>query len=350
MGLPTRLRDARKLIESLDYSQIEASVATEGRARLAIIGPVNSGKSTLFNRLKGEKLSDVSPVPGTTSDVIAEEFGPFVLVDTPGFGEVAGEDNAALARSALHQADTVVLVLDASAGVRTTDQDLLQRVKMHAIPVVVVLNKIDLLGKERENVVRDIERKLQVPVIPISAKKGTNVGKKLLPAIIDSNSRMAVTIGRALPQYRKIASRRIIRESSLVAAMFSFEPIPGLAIPLLIGVQVRMLLRLSTIYGADMSAARARELLSATAGGVAIRYAAQELAKFVPGFGWVVASVIALTGTTALGRVAVLFFETGQKLQKQDLRKLYKSVRWKRKRKAEQELEEHETRAEPEAG
>ncbi len=349
MSLPSRLKDARHLLQSLDYSEIEATVSGEARAKLAIVGPVNSGKSTLFNRLKGEKLSDVSPVPGTTTDLLTEEFGPFLLVDTPGFEEVAGRDNAAIARSALSQADSVVLVLDASAGVRQSDQELLQRIKLHGVPVIVVLNKIDLLGKERERVVRDIERKLQIPVIPISAKKGTNVGKKLLPAIIDSNSKMAVAIGRALPNYRKYSSRRVIRESSIIAAIVSFEPIPGLAIPLLIGVQVRMLLRLSIIYGADMNAKRARELLGATAGGVAIRYAAQELAKFIPVAGWVVASIVGLTGTTALGRVGVVFFETGQKLKGKDLRRMYKNIRWKRKKTVEQHLQKHETQAEAEA-
>lgn len=348
MSLPTQLKEARRLIQTLDYSELEATIAGEARAKLAIVGPVNSGKSTLFNRLKGEKLSEVSPVPGTTTSLIAEEFGPFTLVDTPGFEEVAGGDHASLARTALGQADSVVLVLDASAGVRRSDQELLQRIKLQGVPVIVVLNKIDILGKEKERVIRDIERKLQVPVIPISAKKGTNVGKKLLPEIIGSNSKMAVAIGRALPKYRKYASRRVIRESSIIAAIVSFEPVPGLAIPLLIGVQVRMLLRLSIIYGADMNAKRARELLGATAGGVAIRYAAQELAKFIPVAGWVVASIVGLTGTTALGRVAVVFFETGQKLQGKELRKLYKNIRWRRKKAAEQELNAHGTHAEPE--
>ena len=87
MNLPTRLRDTRKMLDSLDLHQIEATVAQEARAQLVIIGPVNSGKSTLFNQLKGQKLSPVSPVPGTTTAPLTERFGPFWLIDTPGLGE-----------------------------------------------------------------------------------------------------------------------------------------------------------------------------------------------------------------------------------------------------------------------
>jgi len=339
MNLPTRMRDARRLLQTFDYSQIEQAVAEEARARLAIIGPVNSGKSTLFNALKGEKLSKVSAVPGTTTTNIQEQFGPFTLIDTPGFGEVLGEDNAATATRALDKADTVILVLDASSGVRHSDAELLREIQRRGLPVVVVLNKIDILKKDRERVVHDIELKLRVPVIPISAKKGTNIANKLLPAVINSHPKMAVTIGRALPKYRKLASRRIMRESAAVAAAVSFEPVPGLSIPLLIGVQVRMLLRLAVIYGQDMNVARARELLSAIAGGAAIRYAAQELIKLIPVAGWITASIVGATGTMALGRVAITFFEAQQKLKDEDLRSLYKKIRWKRQKKvADEEL------------
>ncbi len=327
MSLPTRLRDIRQMLETFDLRQIEAAVAQEARAQLVIIGPVNSGKSTLFNQLKGQKLSAVSAVPGTTANVIGERFGPFWLVDTPGLDEVSGSERAARALGALDQADVVVLVLDVSAGIRQSDADLLQRVRMQGLPVVVALNKIDLVRRDLKLVVQDAERKLGVPVIPISAKHGTGIAGGLLPAIIDAHPRMAVTIGRALPRYRRMAALRVIRESGMLAVLMGVEPIPGLGIPLLIAVQVRMVLRLAAIYGREMSAARARELIGAIAGGIAIRYGAQELAKLVPGLGWLAAAVASGTGTMALGRAAVLFFENSQKLSPEQLRQLYRQAR-----------------------
>lgn len=331
MSLPTRLKDSRQLIETLDLRQIEAAVAREARARLVIIGPVNSGKSTLFNQLKGQKLSAVSAVPGTTTEVVSEQFGPFALVDTPGFGEVSGYDRAAVALNAVEIADVAILVLDASAGVRQSDADLHNTARSLGIPTVVALNKMDLVRRDREVIVRDAERKLSVPIIPISAKSGAGIAKQLIPAILDAHPRMAVTLGRHLPRFRKMASRRVVRESGMLASLVGAEPIPGVEIPLLIAIQIRMLLRLAAIYGEDMNAARARELIGAIAGGVAIRYAAQELVKLVPGPGWLVAGIVAGTGTVALGNAAIVFLENSQRLTPEQLRSLYKRFRWRRR-------------------
>lgn len=329
MSLPTRLRDARRLIETLDLRRIEAAVAQEAHARLVIIGPVNSGKSTLFNQLKGQRVSPVSAVPGTTREAVAERFGPFVLIDTPGFGEAGGGDRGAIALRTLGQADVALLVLDASAGIRKDDVELYQQSRDLGLSTVVVLNKIDLIKGQVEAVVCDAERVLGAPIIPISAKRGTNVASDLIPAVIDADPRMAVTIGRALPRFRQIAARSIIRESSVLAGLIGAEPIPALDIPLLIAIQVRMLLRLSAIHGEDLTAARARELLSAIVGGVTIRYGARELAKIVPGVGWLAAGLAAATGTTALGNAAVAFFE--KRLSPAQFRELYQRMRWRLK-------------------
>src|SRR5258705_11627 len=101
MGVPNRLTDARRFFETIDLRDIQSKIAQEAHAQLVIIGPVNSGKSTLFNMIKGQKLSHVSAVPGTTRQIISEQFGPFWLVDTPGVGEVAGSETTAEAHRAL---------------------------------------------------------------------------------------------------------------------------------------------------------------------------------------------------------------------------------------------------------
>ncbi|MBN1428387.1 MAG: GTP-binding protein [Anaerolineae bacterium] len=329
MNLPSRLQDARRFIETLDLQQIEASVADEARAQLVIVGPVNSGKSTLFNRLKGQKLSPVSAVPGTTRQLVSERFGPFALVDTPGLDEIAGAGHAATALQAVEHATVVILVFDAAAGVRQSDANLLREIASTGLSVVVALNKIDLIRRDLKQVLRDIELKLGVPVIPISAKKDKGIADQLIPAIIESHPRMAVTVGRALPRYRKIASARVVRESAAIAVFMGVEPIPLVSLPFLIAVQVRMLLRLAAIYGQAMGVARARELLSAIAGGLAIRYTTQELAKLIPGPGWLIAGGAAWTGTNALGRAAIVFFESSQKLSARELRDIYKRLRWR---------------------
>lgn len=331
MTLPTRMRDVRNFMDSIDVRKIESDVAAEASSQIVIIGPVNSGKSTLFNQLKGQRLSKVSAVPGTTTEAISERFGPFWLVDTPGFDEVSGDARALTASSALNTGSVVILVLDGSSGMRQSDADLLKAVQQQGLPVVVVLNKIDLLKKDAGAAVMNAERKLRVPVIGISAKEGTNIAEQLIPALINSHPAMAVTIGRSLPRYRRRAAQKVIRESSALALAVGAEPVPGLAIPFLIGVQVRMLLRLAAIYGEGWTAARARDLIGAVIGGVAIRYGARELAKLLPGIGWVVAGVASATGTAALGNVAIVLFEAEDKLSNEEIRELYKKFRRNRK-------------------
>jgi small GTP-binding protein len=303
--LPSGLKEQRKFLQTLDLKRIEAQVSSEARAQITITGPVNSGKSSLFNQLKGQQLSSVSPIPGTTRENISEEFGPFTLVDTPGIDEVLGDARTQAAMSALDRTDIAILVLDASAGVRQTDANLFRDLKARGLPVVVVLNKIDLIKKEEKEVVRNAELKLGTPIIPISAKVGTNIGEKLIPKLIDAHPAMAVTIGRSLPKYRRKASNRIVQQATVLASIVGIEPIPGLGIPLLIAAHVQMLLRLAAIYGEQFSVARARELLGAIAGGALVRYGAQEAVKFIPVAGWLVSSVAAGTGTWALGQAAI---------------------------------------------
>src|SRR5438045_462075 len=123
--LPTLMNDLRAMLRSLDWESLREDVRFEAAARLAIVGPVNSGKSTLFNLLEGKKLSEASPVPGTTRVPKEETLGPFVLVDTPGFGEVGGIDRSNIAAQSASGADAVLLLLDSGAGVRQGDADLL---------------------------------------------------------------------------------------------------------------------------------------------------------------------------------------------------------------------------------
>lgn len=324
---PSSLRDLRNF-----FSRLEAQVAQEAEAEIAIVGPVNSGKSTLFNRLQGRALSQTSAVPGTTRELISERFGPFRLVDTPGFGEVAGVDRANIARQAVSLADLIVLVLDAAAGVRQEDADLYAELRRTGAAVVVALNKVDLIRHDLESVLYDVEKRLRTPVIPISAKTGKGIAERLVPAIIDSHPRMAVAVGRSLPAFRKLAARRVIRQSLSAAAVLGLEPVPLLAIPLLVAVQIRMLLRLGTIYGEPVNARRARELLTAIAGGVVIRYATQEIAKLLPIAGWVIAAAVAASGTWALGRVAILYFESGGQLSPEQMRGMYRRLRRRRHR------------------
>jgi small GTP-binding protein len=322
--LPASLLEIRRMFDALDWVEMSRQVEEETLARVAIVGPVNSGKSTLFNTLKGREISPVAAVPGTTRELHHEQWGPFTLTDTPGFGEVDGVDRAGIALQGVRAANVIVLVLDAVSGVRHTDYALLQQLKATGKPVVVVLNKIDLLKEDRDAVIADARDKLGEPdLIPISAKRGTNVAH-LVPRLIDAHTYLAVAIGRSLPAYRRQAANKVIRNAALLNAIIGAEPIPGLDIPFLLAVQAQMVLRIAAIFGESMSAQHAKELIATIAGGLALRFLAQEGAKLVPGPGWLFAGAVAAIGTWAIGQVAVQYFEHGKKLSPRQLQGLYK--------------------------
>lgn len=327
LQLPRQLNDVQALLRSLDWHALENEVARETSARLVIVGPVNSGKSTLFNRLHGRKLSATSAVPGTTTGVVEHPLGPFLLVDTPGFGEVWGVDRAEIAEDAAIHADLCLLLLDAAAGVRQSDHDLYTYLQSLEVPVIVALNKADLVRKDLPWILENAEKLLGARPIPISAQTGQGIVDKLVPAILAAQPAVAVAMARALPAVRTHIVNRIIRRTAWVNALISLEPVPGLDIPLLLVSQTRLVLRIGAAYGQSMSATHARELLTTMAGSLLSRYLGIQLAKLVPGLGWLVSAALSAITTWGMGQAARAYFESGGVIKAPNLRGLYQRMR-----------------------
>ena len=133
--------------------------------------------------------------------------------------------------------------------------------------------------------------------------------KKLIPVIIDFSPEAALAIGRELPQYRRAAAQRIIRNATLISLAAGLEPIPFVDIPILLGTQICLVLRLATLYGESMASAdarqHARELIATILSGLGMRYLAQQAAKLVPFGGDLVAGAIAGAATWSIGQVAL---------------------------------------------
>ncbi len=165
--------------------------------RVAIVGRPNAGKSTLFNRLVGEERAIVHDIPGTTRDaidtVIETALGPLCVIDTAGMRRPSrtqrGTEHYAVLRalSSLETADVALLVIDATVGVTHQDQRLAERIEAVGCPVVVLLNKWDLVKtQERELVLEVVADRLAfigpAPVLRISARTGRGV-QRILPAL-----------------------------------------------------------------------------------------------------------------------------------------------------------------------
>jgi GTP-binding protein len=167
---------------------------------VAIAGRPNVGKSTLFNRLIGDERSVVHDMPGTTRDsidtLVETPDGPVRFIDTAGMRrraqEASGTEYYSMVRAlqAIDRASIALLVIDAVEGVTRQDQRLAERVDAAGSPIVILLNKWEMLDAEqRAQLTVDVADRLgflsYAPVLKISAKTGLGV-HKLYPALANA--------------------------------------------------------------------------------------------------------------------------------------------------------------------
>jgi GTPase len=160
---------------------------------VALIGRPNAGKSTLLNRLVGEKIAAVSNKPQTTrfkiQGVVTRPDGQIVFIDTPGVhkpGHLLNRRMMAAVHDALLSVDVAVLMRDASVSTGNGDRFVLDLVKEAAKPSILVLNKIDKVKKKGELLpLIDLYAKEYefAEIVPVSALKGDAV-EDLLGSIV----------------------------------------------------------------------------------------------------------------------------------------------------------------------
>ncbi|HLY35616.1 MAG TPA: ribosome biogenesis GTPase Der [Candidatus Limnocylindria bacterium] len=149
---------------------------------VAIVGRPNVGKSTLFNRLAGERIAIVEDVPGTTRDRVYARGDwngrDFTLVDTGGLelepGSVIEARVQDQARVAMQEADVILFVVDAQAGLAPLDYEVADRLRRSTKPVILVVNKADNPRRELEGA--EFHALGFDPTITVSAQHGRNTG------------------------------------------------------------------------------------------------------------------------------------------------------------------------------
>ncbi|MBR4850852.1 MAG: GTPase Era [Tidjanibacter sp.] len=150
-----------------------------------IIGNPNVGKSTLMNALVGERLSIITAKAQTTRHRIMGIVGgddfQIVYSDTPGIlrpNYKLQESMMGFVTGALKDADVILYVTDTVEKGDDASEEIIEKVKLSAIPTIVVINKIDLSNQERleELVAEWHERLPEAKVVPVSALEGFNVG------------------------------------------------------------------------------------------------------------------------------------------------------------------------------
>ena len=192
---------------------------------VAIIGRPNVGKSTLFNRILGERRAVTHDRPGITRDrnaVRAEWTGrPFILVDTGGFLPASSEGRDAdvrrQAEAAIGLADAVIFLVDAHTGVTDLDQAIATQIRRTHDRALLVVNKVDVPG---DTIVHEFHRLGLGDPIAVAAEGGLGIGD-LLDEVL---KRLPPETERESPAPRvAIIGRPNVGKSSLVNALLGEE-------------------------------------------------------------------------------------------------------------------------------
>lgn len=330
LSLISSLPNDPRLIKNLvKRSTVQFRQAFGNKRSVAIIGPANVGKSTLYNQFIHSKsdLAEVGPLPGTTHVNQPADAGLFTVIDTPGADAVgvSGDLERQLALSAAQQADFLVLVFDAIQGIKKGEKALFEELTLLKKPYIVLMNKMDLVEpKLNENIIQRAAENLELKpeqVIPVVAKDGRNLSRILL-AIAAAEPEMVAALGEALPEYRwQLAWRSIISAASISAAI-ALAPLPVIDFIPLVITQSVMVMGIARVYNIKTTPKVATEMVTTFGLGLLARTLFRELSRFGGVPGWLLGAAIASATTMVMGYAAILWFEKGQKLSASSVNKL----------------------------
>ncbi|MDD3052407.1 MAG: GTP-binding protein, partial [Candidatus Cloacimonetes bacterium] len=294
----------------------------KAKSKIAIVGPANVGKSTIYNLFLIDKEEEavVSPVPGATRENQESNNLIFNLIDTPGADAVGavGEVERKKAFEALELADFVIIVFEATRGVKQTEQDLFQEIKtaMKNKPYLIVCNKIDLHPKKEDQtkIIQSMAENLSIKesqIIPISAIKGQNFDKLVL-GITKLSPEFIEAISQALPQYQNKLCWQRISVAAVSCGVIALTPIPLSDILPILAIQTGMTASIARIYGVDFNLKLAGEAAALFGSGFLARALYQTLSKAGGVPGWILSASIAVAATAAIGKAAQQWFEYGE--------------------------------------
>lgn len=185
------------------------STPNSNRKHIGIYGKVNSGKSSLVNEIIGQKISTVSPMEGTTTDVVSKAMelipvGPVLFLDTPGIGDITelGEIRIENTNKTLQKIDIAIYVLDST----DLDLDLYEEMKLnfkkYNIQFITVVNKIDLISDDEEKILKN---KFEDLIFASTKNKiGIQEIKNKITEILKESEKELPLVGDILPYNSKV--------------------------------------------------------------------------------------------------------------------------------------------------
>jgi len=195
---------------------------------VAIVGRPNVGKSTLFNKLAGKRISIVEDTPGVTRDRVYADADwlrhNFTIIDTGGI-EVESQDIILAqmrrqAQIAIETADVIIFIVDGKQGLTGSDYEVAQMLRQSKKPIVLVVNKIDHLDLEA-NAFEFYNLGIGTPVA-ISATQGLGLGDMLDEVVLHFDSVYSSTEDEEYIQVA-VVGKPNVGKSSLINRMLGEE-------------------------------------------------------------------------------------------------------------------------------
>ncbi len=195
-------------------------------AFIAIVGCPNVGKSSILNRLLGEKIAIVSPKPQTTRTrimgVLTDKETQLVFTDTPGYHKPKtklGEKMIKAVGEGIHDVDAALLVVEPAGEIREAEETLIKKFRSADIPAILAINKVDTIENKEELLARILEFSRMYEfesIVPVSALDGNGLGE-----LLDELKKLAFPSQHLFPddtltdQPEKVIAAEYIREKIL---------------------------------------------------------------------------------------------------------------------------------------
>jgi GTP-binding protein Era len=314
---------------------------------IAFLGSASSGKDSAIRALFGVDFGEISPIPGSTDKlrvVPLDKEGSVLLVNAPGFGDIRQEVDA-VARKVMDSLDIIVYVVNCEGGATIDERRDLDNIRELGRPVLVCLNKIDLIRpKQRQEFIDATLAQLGIAwnmaVIcafdPLPQLQQEPIGVVEVGAWITNNleaSGKDLLFAKYL-RGKAAACEPLIEKAARHAAMAGAIPIPGADLAAVTAIQIKLIRDIAAVHEVDIDRDVAVFLISQLlSGGMRgfVRWGteAMKAAGWVPGGQLIEVAILGLSaaiagGTTyGVGKAAIAWFQSEGKLDTEKLREIF---------------------------
>ena len=289
--LPTRANtdNLQRVLELIrgQWQDIQSEVSV----RIAFVGPAQTGKSSLVRAI-------------TQRQVTPESM--FSIVDTRTLDALWAHPSGRLPAE-LQEADLVAMVLDARLGVSDDTIQMYDWLTSTNKPVLVALNKIDLV-ENAGSAIRSAAEQLGVTPFPVSVFRSDSLDK-LLKAFVSVQPKALYPLCQGFPEFRRPICQGIVTESSLAASVVGAMPTPVSDLLPITTIQAAMVLKIGHAFGHRLNRGRARELLPVLGAGILLREASHRLSRHFPDQSRLIGCSVAGVWTLLLGQASIRYFE-----------------------------------------